>query len=338
MNRWRTWIVVGAVGIVAALAVGDALRGNGGAELSPQAGATTATRPPTLRETLRRQHVSGVIDYSDEQCALHSLLLPNLTDEIVRKEGTGAPVRRCAFAVGAGRFLADDELISPDRTRVARCRRGHVEVLDVLSGRLLSRTPGCVPAWRPNGGLTYAHDGAVLEDGRVLYAQGELRRLARRHPNIAFAGSGGLLRVRVLALAWLERRFLAASLRAVSRRVEPQSFVVLLRGNRFLALDAAFAGPVRTLVASPTGSFVAEDQGTIISKEGRSFGLLESVPRPRRVVFSPDERWLAMATGTSVYLVGTPRNLGFVIRLPIPAQDLVWEPAGPTIDTTTTAR
>jgi hypothetical protein len=110
--------------------------------------------------------------------------------------------------------------------------------------------------------------------------------------------------------------------------VEAQYFVVLLDGDRLLALDASFAGPVRRLIVSPAGSFLADDKGTIVSKDGRTYSLPEGLPRPRSLVFSPDEGWLAMATGTSLFLVGTPRNLGRIIRLPIPARDAVWEPVG----------
>jgi hypothetical protein len=35
--------------------------------------------------------------------------------------------------------------------------------------------------------------------------------------------------------------------------------------------------------------------------------------------------------GRSIFLIATPRNSepGRLIRLPVPAQDLTWEPAGP---------
>jgi hypothetical protein len=92
-----------------------------------------------------------------------------------------------------------------------------------------------------------------------------------------------------------------------------------------VALVADFRGPSRELVVSPAGSFLTDNRGTVVTKQGRSYPLLEGIPRPSTVAFSPDERWLALATGTSVYLVGTPTNLGHVIRLPVPAQDLAWE-------------
>jgi hypothetical protein len=92
--------------------------------------------------------------------------------------------------------------MSPYGQLVARCRAGHVEVLIESGGRRLSRVAGCAPAWRPDSGLTYARDGEiVLGGGVVLISKGELRRIARRHPNVGGLGPGVPFRVRVLALA-----------------------------------------------------------------------------------------------------------------------------------------
>ena len=339
MRRWSTALIVVAVAALAVFAAADALRGHGQPRDAASVPATTRESPPTLRETLRGQGVSGQILYSDQDCILHSLLLPQMVDDVVRGDTGAGALHYCRFSVAAGRVRDDDELISPDGQLVARCRAGHVEVFIESDERRLSRVPGCAPAWRPDGGLTYARNGEILLDGGVvLISKGELRRIARRHPNVGGLGAGVPFRVRVLALAWLDQARLAASLWVDIESVEPQHFVVLLDGDRMLALVADFRGPIRDLVVSPAGSFLADDRGTVVTKQGRSYPLLEGIPRPSTLAFSPDEGWLAVATGVSVYLVGTPRNLGRVIQLPVPAQDLVWESGGATIDTTTTAR
>jgi hypothetical protein len=332
MRRWSTALIVVAVAALAVFAAADALRGNDEPKTPAASPTITRPKPPTLRETLRSQGVSGQILYSDQDCILHSLVLPQMVDEVVRGENGAGAFHYCRFGVGGGRVRDDDELVSPDGQLVARCRAGHVEVFIESGERRLSRVAGCAPAWRPDSGLTYARNGEILlEGGVVLITKGELRRIARRHPNVGGLGAGVPYRVHVLALAWLDRLRLAMSLEVRIRGVEPQHFVVLLHGGRMLALVADFSGPIRDLVVSPAGSFLADDRGTVITKQGRSYPLLEGVPRPSTVAFSPDEGWLAVATGTSVYLVGTPTNLGRVIRLPVPAQDLVWQvtPAPP---------
>jgi hypothetical protein len=338
MRRWSTVLVVVAVAAVAVFAAADALRGDGQPGGAASVPVTTRERAPTLRETLRSQGVSGQILYSDQDCILHSLLLPQMVDEVVRRENGAGAFHYCRFGVGGGRILDEGAVPSPNGRSIARCRGRHIAVWRTETGAAVRSIRGCVPAWHPDGHLTYARDEQVLEDERVLYSRAELHRLARRHPNIAGLGRGIPFYVHVLDLAWLDRLRLAMSLEVRIRGVEPQHFVVLVEGARMLAMVADFSGPIRDLVVSPDGSFLADDRGTVVTKQGRSYPLLEGVPRPSSVAFSPDEGWLAVATGVSFYLVGTPRNLGRVIQVPVPAQDLVWELGGPTIDTTTTAR
>ena len=66
--------------------------------------------------------------------------------------------------------------------------------------------------------------------------------------------------------------------------------------------------------------------GTIMGWDGESRDPPIGLPAGRAVAFSPDERWLAYVTGRSIYLLGTPANdePGRVIRLAVPARDLVW--------------
>lgn len=324
MRRWSTALIVVAVAALAVFAAADALRGRDEPKAPVASPTITRVRPPTLRETLRRQGVSGQILYSDQDCILHSLVLPQMVDDVVR-ESNGAAFHYCRFGVGGGRILDEGDVPSPNGLSIAHCRGRHIAVWETETGAAVGSIRGCAPAWHPDGHLTYARDEQVLEDERVLYSRAELHRLARRHPNIAGLGRGIPFYVHVLDLAWLDRARLAMSLDVRIRGVEPQHFVVLLDEDRMLALVADFSGPIRDLVVSPAGSFLADDRGTVVTKQGRSYPLLESVPRPSTVAFAPDEGWLAVATGVSVYLVGTPRNLGRIIQVPVPAQDLVWE-------------
>jgi hypothetical protein len=283
----------------------------------------------TLKETLAAQRVSGILVYSDADCRLHSLILPTLLDEVVRSD-RGGPVRFCNFSDAGGRFTGPGVLESPGGGEVASCNDGRITVRDSASRRRLQNFSGCAPAWHPDGRLTFARGERVLEGRRILYSRAALHRIARHHPNVAGLGEGIRFWVQVLALAWLDRTRLAMSLQVQIQGVEPQDFVVLLDGDNILALEASFQGPLRNLLVSPAGTYVADDQGTVFGRSGHIYNLPDGVPRPRSVAFSPDEGWLALATGTSVFLVGTARNLGRIIRLPVPARDLVWEPGGVT--------
>jgi hypothetical protein len=78
----------------------------------------------------------------------------------------------------------------------------------------------------------------------------------------------------------------------------------------------------------------------IITRDAEGTELPAGLPTGRLVAFSPDNRWVALVTRGSIYLVAGPENTGAirVLRLPYDAEDAVWEPGGPVIDTTTTAR
>jgi hypothetical protein len=339
MRRWSTALIVMAVAALAVFAAADALRGDGQPRDAASVPATTRERPPTLRETLSGQGVSGQILYSDQDCILHSLVLPQMVDDVVRRDNGAGAFRYCRFSVAGGRFRDDDELMSPDGQLIARCRAGHVEVFIASSERRLSRVPGCAPAWRPDSGLTYARNGEILLDGAVvLIPRSKLRAAARRHPNLGTYEAG--FEVHVTDLAWLDESHLVVAMEVSGQYLEPQFLAVVFRGKTITAVAANFRGPYKNLVVSPGASFVASEDGTLFTRDGGALDPPQNLSTGAADAFSPDERWLAYATGASIYLIGTPRNgdPGRIIRLPVPAEDLVWEPGGPTIDTTTTAR
>jgi len=178
MRGWSTALIVVAVAALAVFAAADALRG--GAEPKALAPAPTITRakPPTLHELLRREDIVGFVLYSDHDCRLHSLLLPGMEDNVVRQEG-GSAVIHCRFEAAGGRILEEGEVMSPDRSSIARCRAGKITIR-AAEGEVERRSvAGCPPAWRPDGRLTYPRGGAIIQDGRPLFTAGELRRAAR---------------------------------------------------------------------------------------------------------------------------------------------------------------
>jgi hypothetical protein len=321
-----TWIVVGALALLAALALADALRPSESSR--PEAApATTRARPPTLRETLRVEAVSGFVLYSDRGCRLHSLLLPRIADDLVRDED-GAAVIHCRFGVAAGRIVGDLDALSPTEMESATCNGGRITVRDTTTGGAVRSFRGCEPAWRPDGRLTYARGEAVLEEQRVLFGPSELRRAGRLHPNVAGLRAKWPLRTRVVELAWLDEERIVVSLAIKPRNVETQYLAVLFDGKAVTGLAVSFRGPYGGWFVSPSGRYAAAEDGTIMARDGGSIDPPQGVPQGRAVVFSPDERWLAWLSGVNVYLIATPHNVApeRIIRLPIPAQDLIWEP------------
>jgi hypothetical protein len=335
MRRWTTLLIVAGVVAVGVFAAADALRGHGEQTARIESPTITRASRPNLQETLRREAVAGFLVYSDDDCRLHSLLLPGLVDDVIREEG-GADMVRCRFETGGGRILEEGERVSPDRQLVAACRGDHVEVWIADSGRTLKNWRGCPPAWRPDESLTYPQGDRIMNGEVVLFTANELRAAVRGHPAIAELAPDVPIFTHATDLAWLDEEHLIVSLEVGVRNGPTMYPSVLFDGKDIVAYPSHFGSPLRNWVVSPAGSFAAAEDGTITARDGDVTTRPDALPDGRAVAFSPDEQWLAYVTGISVYLIGTPLNdePGRIIRLPVGAQDLAWEPAGATGTTT----
>ena len=326
MRRWITPLIVAGVVALGVLAAADALRGRSEHSVSAES-TPTVTRPappPTLPEMLRREAITGFVTYTDQDCVLHSVILPRMIDDVVRTEAN-EPFRLCRFTEGGGRYLDEGEVPSPDGKFLARCRDGLVVVSELESGQQRRSFIGCPPAWRPDGRLTYPEGNRIMEEGHVLFSAPQLRKAARLHPNLR--GYADRIFVHATDLAWLGEDDVVVSLEARGQALEPQEMAVLYKGERPVTVATRFGTPYRDWFVSGSGSYAAADNGTIIARAGGETDPPQNLPSGRAVAFSPDEQWLAYVTGVSIYLIGTPRNSepGRIIRLPIPAQDLSWE-------------
>jgi hypothetical protein len=289
VGRLLTLVLVAFVGALAALAVADALRPEGekGSAASPT--ESSPTRPLTLRETLRREEVTGFVLYSDRDCRLHALRLPQLVDDVIRDEG-GADVFRCRFESIGGRIVSE---------RKARAVRD----LEV-------------------------RDGQVLSDGRVVLTHTDLVRAARKHPNLVDYDRSLPLGIEVTDLIRLDGSHVVVALEITARYLEPQFVAAVFKGRRIDALAASFRGPYNGLFTDSVGSLVGAADGTVFTRSGRTIDPPRNLPAGRAVAFTPDSRFLVWLTESSIYLVGpqTASAEGRIIRIPKGARDLVWEP------------
>jgi hypothetical protein len=347
MGRLGTALVVGGILVLGVLAAADAFR-SGGANVVAES-TTSTVHPqgrPTLAGTLAHDAIQGTLIYSDERCGVRSILLPSLHRDLVTSDRTGKQVRGCTFSFAAGHFLRGKVAVSGDT--VARCSKGGVIVRNVVSNSVLAKTGGCPVAWRElqNGAsqLTRSEGGAIVSDHHVLVSRAELARAARKHPNLIGLDPSIPLRVSVFDFAWLDEHRVVAILHASGRGIRPETMLVLLDGGHLTGVDVRFEGPMRNLVVSPGGAYAADEPGTLMrARDGRSWALPRSPGIEHVLAFSPDERWLAISTRTSVFVISVtdiernepePR----IDRVPIAAQDLVWEPGGISTDTSTTVR
>jgi len=287
-----TLILIGAIGVLVALAVADALRTDSTpspAAAPPVATTTTKPEPPTLLATLRDEAISGFVIYSDHDCRLHSLLLPRMVDDVIRQEG-GADIFYCRFDIAGGR-------ITPERKSEA-------------------------------AGSLEARDGEIVSGHRIVLTHADLVRAARRHPNVVGYDRSIPLRIQVTGLASFGVRTPVVAMAISARYLEPQFLIALFDGNAVRAVAASFRGPYRNLFVSNDGALVGAENGTVITRTGRTIDPPQGLPASRAIAFSPDDRWIVRVNGISTFLIGPPEGnqTPRIIRLPIPARDLVWQP------------
>ncbi|MGH3029827.1 MAG: hypothetical protein ACRDNE_03500 [Gaiellaceae bacterium] len=253
---------------------------------------------------LREAGLRGVLTYSDEDCRLHALTLPDLAGHPASSE------RRCRLT-GVVRLRFGRPVGDPQRILVARCRSGRVEVSE-LGGRLLGRAPGCFPAWRPDGTLTAVRNGELVSlfPARVVLSRDDLARELEGDFEIVEA-------------TWLSQTTLAAVVRATRPGSAP-TVLAVFRGRRLVERPVAFGTRMSGLRVSPNGDFVAARSlrgAIVLDREGRR------VPVPAGVgalSWSPDGAWAVGTRGDEIVFFRSGEPSAGGIPVPLAARDLVW--------------
>ena len=320
MGRLSTWILVAAVVALGLAATVDALqRGDDGAR--PDALTEEAPAPaeadawkPAARDALREESISGVLVWADERCRVRALDLSTLAASDV---GRGCRVS------GSG---GGEEQSSRDGRLATTCRggRGRVHRLLPSGPQVVGEFPGCSPAWRPNGTLTFVHRGELARHGRCG-ARGCVRTVVSR-ADLAGAFGGppwSIRRPRLVEVAWMTEGTFAGTVRDPDRG---QDLLAVFRGRTVVGGPSFAYGELRRLHASPYGRLAAatadESHVIIVDEEGnlQPNGLTAA----HAVTWSPDETWTAMAVNDAVYIFETGTRAIRLIRLPIAAVDLSW--------------
>jgi hypothetical protein len=316
MRRWATWVLVGGLAALAAVAAADALRGSPERE-SPAPTISVALIP---RNEPAANAISGVLYYSaaDQGCRLQGLRLPDL------QESSAPALESCRFSLAPdGTFgLPGDADWSPLGGRYARQDGDLIELGSPTSEHAL-RFPGRAPAFKPDGTFTYVRDNDVVEwttscppgarlftipaDNATAFCRRVVARFQRDTP--------------VLSLAWMSNTRMAVI-------TKPSEWVLTIREGRLRTSTFGFGRPLTDLQVSPRGSFVAvraQARGglLVLGQDGLGVGLPPFID-PRTITWSPDERWTALATENSVFLFRTNTAGARVRRLPISARDLAW--------------
>lgn len=285
LRALATWGVIAAVAGIGVAAAVDALRaGEPAQDERMQTRPLSAPKPPNVAAQLQEAGVHGTLVFTDRGCRLHALRLPDFEPAAV-PDSAGRPTR------SGGTFEPGCELSEPHETLP---RPTFVE-----RGRVLEFVPCRKQTCR-----------------RVLLSRRDLARA------VSFPYSPKGQRFAARDIAWLSGDRLAV----VVGGGYPD-FIAVFRGRRFLF--RAFSGfQPGAIQASPLGRYLLVDDGrpTILrmGQAPRTVPIPEALTTVRSVTWSPDERWLALATRASIWLLALEKPDRPLIRLPFEVRDVAW--------------
>lgn len=144
----------------------------------------------------------------------------------------------------------------------------------------------------------------VTEGGELLIAHAELVRAARRHPTSPAVAP---LRVLVDGVAWLSnaRAAVLMSIRLVGgfAGMRPMAGIAFFEDGRLLETQPYFRVTGGRLGASPRGTYVTQTPDVILRRDGSQVNLPQHLRVVQAFAWSPDERFLALATRFAVMVV-----------------------------------
>jgi hypothetical protein len=330
MPRLTTWLVVGLIALLGTAAAVDALRG--GDERAEPAPATTAPRPAETQpdgrsdqiravaaRLLQERGVSGQLLVSDEDCNVQALRLPTLEDVEPPFDYT------CRFTQSPGGRVGFDPAYRGPGSLVAVCRD---ETVIIAGTGEPDRTvlAICPPAWTPDGRLTVVSQGELREvdidcrGGRscteVVLSQEDLRAALGRVP-------WEMTRPQIRSAAWLSRDRVAVVVRDLDRDLDA---IAVFEGRELLGAPPFLYEFLTDLRASPRGGYAAAllNRRALVVVDGNGEYQPLTLRGATGLAWSPDERWIAAATGREIFVAPVEQGATGPVLVPIRATDVAW--------------
>jgi hypothetical protein len=284
-----------ALGIAATI---DALRSGDGGEPPPV--PTTSTSP---QAALRRADVTGTLYFAVRNpCEVRGVRFPDLSDSV------SFTSEFCRFDVNSAGAVVEGPRCPGEGVRVQRM------------GQRSRGFPGCAPAWRPNGDLTFVLDGDLVDEEKVL-----IEDVARFAQDALGRGS----RLAVQQLAWLTDERVAV---VVTTRNVVSAVIVVVENGRAVSEPIFAEADANVEVSADREEFfvggdgfgvqVFNRRGAFVS--GSRFNFVDVAAAAE----SPDGRFVALARPGNLCIYEEvdppPRERFPVSCLPFDAVDLAW--------------
>jgi hypothetical protein len=246
---------------------------------------------------------TGRLFVTEPGCTLRALQLPELT-WAERPPGLPNP---CRFTLDEKDVvLPEGQVPQPGGDLIAACRVTAVEVFN--EQRLPIGYPGCAPAWKGDGTLTFIRSGGlfhVVEDRAP-------RRVISRAKVTEILGRPSALQ----EIAWVDdERFWAVV------RSGANSILALMTADRLVFSPSFTSRTIEGLQVSSSGMVAARSaEGVVLFDSGGRRAL--TFPNGRAVVWEPGELIAAVATPTEILFVAPISRE--VVSVPLAVSDLEW--------------
>jgi hypothetical protein len=322
MRRPATWLVVGAIALLAGVAAVETWLGDNEGAADPAEATTQGPSQPGLPDRLEAAGASGLLYVSvrrDAACRIQSIRLPTLDVE------TDVTAPDCRFAVASNGMLA---------TGFDCDEPGALQRPD---GAVVDRFVRCAPAFKPTGELTFLRDGRVMAVPRSCSGTVDECARAVLTPRDVQRGLPVLAGGRpwtVREIAWLDETTVAAVVRgtAGSAGFGPTTdAIVVFQGRRPVAAPSFGTGMLAGLAVDRASRrvFVSGNvvQGIFELDESGRFArtlTVPGIPEVASVSFSPDGSWAAAAGRGSVLVFQPGDPPGRSFQLPFEVESLVW--------------
>jgi hypothetical protein len=291
MRGWPTWLIVGALVVLVAVAAADALR-------------PAPSSPEPERNEASHSDLNGVLVAARADCSARGVSLPDSSERPLRW-----PVD------------CDGAVWSVDHTLNASCFHDFTTVATLDGGRLL-RLRGCSPSWRPDGAVSVINDGDLVitrRRGRPLVF------LSREE--LASELDGELENARAYELQEVAWHGAVAFAGIVAGPSPSQRAIVYYTPEGVTSVIPELGRDISGIRMSPLGNiaFARSQTGReyLMVDPGGNEIPLPRIGNARAIAWSDDERWVAVATRTATVVARTGTRR-VVMRLALGGETLEW--------------